>query len=309
MVNMLSFDLKPVTSLLRNSLRKYAKDDPIRLSGTTAFFLVLALAPILVFVLGIAGTLLSESTIQQQILQEAQNMAGPDGKAYLQTLMESLHRHQNTSRTNAVIGIVILLGISTTFFNVLQNSLNYIWRVRPKPRHNLLKILKDRLISFIIMLGIGVVMLITLLINAAIGLLDTSLQEFFPQVGIWVIRLLNQLLSYTVITFIFAMIYRFLPDAVVKWNVTWVGALITALLFTLGKYLIGFLLGNSGIGHIYGTAGSIVIVLMWLFYSSIIFYFGAEITHQFACMYARTIEPKKHAVAFEINEIAHESAL
>ncbi|MEQ8472072.1 MAG: YihY/virulence factor BrkB family protein [Marinoscillum sp.] len=289
--------------MLRNSVGKYSQDDPIRLSGTTAFFLILAMAPILILSINIAGMLISESTVQEKLLSESESFMGPQGMDYLKSILSNSEEAGKTSWQKKVIGALIFLGISTTFFNVVQNSLNYIWRVRPKPEHNFLKLLRDRGLSFIIMIGIGMVMLLTLFLDAAIGLLGDYINELLPDMGIWLIKLLNVLLSFVVVTFIFSMIYRFLPDVIIKWKETWVGGLITGLLFILGKYLIGFLLGQSGIADMYGTAGSIVIVLMWLFYSSVIFYFGAEITYQFAIMYGRSIQPKKNAVKIEINEL------
>jgi membrane protein len=135
-----------------------------------------------------------------------------------------------------------------------------------------------------------------------LAILDTIIGEDFPVLSLWVIKVLNVIISLGIATIVFALVYKFLPDAKISWKVTWMGAWITSFLFTAGKYLIGLILKNSGVGDLYGTASSIIILLLWLFYSSLIFYFGAEITKQYATLYSINIEPKDQAVAFEINE-------
>lgn len=284
------------------------KDDPIRLSGTTAFFMVLALAPIVIIITTLAGTLISESTIQDKVLEQAQSLIGTQGKEYIEMLIENYNKQEQKSVMRTLIGIAIFLGIASTFFSVVQNAINFIWRIRSKPEHNFLKALRDRVLSFGLILSIGLIMLVTLIIDAGLTILDDFLSESFPDVTLLLIKVLNVLVSFAVATLIFAIIYKFLPDAKIKWKVTWAGALITAVLYMVGKYLIGLLLGNSGIGDMYGAAGSIVIVLLWLFYSAIIFYFGAEITQQYAVMYSHKIVPKEYAVEIEINEVSKEKS-
>lgn len=300
-------NVKPIFSLIKGALSKYIDDDPIRLSGTTAFFMVIALAPIVIIITTLAGTLISESTIQEKILTQAQSLIGTQGKEYIEMLIENYQGQEKKSVGRTLIGIAIFLGISTTFFSVVQNSINYIWRVKSRPDNNLLRTLKDRLLSFGLILSIGLIMLVTLIIDAGLAIVDEYLSNSFPDATVFLIKILNALVSFAVVTLVFAMIYRFLPDAKIKWKVTWIGALVTAFLFTIGKYLIGLLLGNSGIGDMYGAAGSIIIVLLWLFYSSIIFYFGAEITQQYAVRYSRGILPKDYAVRIEITEVRKEN--
>lgn len=298
--------IKPIGVLIGRAFKKYLKDDPIRLSGTTAFFMVMALFPIIIIITTMAGILISESTMQEKILTQAQSLIGTQGKQYIEMLIDNYNERDESSLKKTLIGVAIFLGISTTFFSVVQNAINYIWRVRSKPENNFLKALKDRLLSFGLILSIGLIMLVSLIIDAGIAILDDFLSDTFPDATVLLIKVLNVIFSFGVVTVIFAMIYKFLPDARIKWKVTWIGALITAFLFTVGKYLIGMLLGSSGIGDMYGAAGSIIIVLLWLFYSSIIFYFGAEITQQYAAIYFKGIRPKAHAVRIEISEIRQE---
>lgn len=294
--------IEPIVTLLKKSFKKYVKDDPIRLAGTTAFFLVIAIAPITIMLTTVAGTLISKSTIKEKVVMEAESAFGKQGQDFVLNVIENAETQKKQSIIPFIIGIVTILVLSTTLFSVVQNSINYVWRVRPKPERKAMKILIDRGLSFGMILGIGVLILITLIFDTGLAILSNFIGEDFPTLALWVIKVLNVILSLGIATVVFALIYKFLPDAKISWKVTWMGAWITSFLFTAGKYLIGILLKSSGVGDLYGTASSFIILLLWLFYSSLIFYFGAEITQQYAAQYSITIEPKEQAVAFEINE-------
>ncbi len=291
--------------LLKNSAKKYKEDNPVRLAGTTAYFAVFAMAPIIIILVSVLGILLDQESIQEKIFVEIQKLIGEQGKDYIKDLVSNF---KGTSRniSGTVIGIVIFLFTSTTFFTVLQRSLNYIWRIRAKPSSSFLKFLKDRLISLAFILSFGFIMLISLMVDTALTLLGDYLAELLPSVTLNLMEVINIIISFGVVTLIFAMIFKYLPDAVIKWKETWVGALITAVLFTAGKWLIGFAIGSTNIGVMYGAAGSLVIILLWIFYSSIVFFFGAEITQQYAEMYEHDILPKDHAVRIEIKEVNEE---
>ena len=289
--------------LITKSFKRYLKDDPIRLAGTTAFFMVIALAPIVITTISVASTMISQSTIEEKVLIEAQNLLGKQGREFVEIVIDTASKKKEKSVLRTIVGIVVFIGFSTTLFSVIQNAINYIWRVRAKPNYKFLKGLKDRALSFGLILSITVILLITLILDAGLAILDDSLSDYFPTAALYLVKGANLIISFAVSTLVFAMVYKFLPDAKIIWKVTWIGALITAALFTLGKFLIGVLLGNSGMGDMYGAAGSIIIVLLWLFYSSIIFYFGAEITQQYAALYSIDIQPKDQAVEIEIKEI------
>jgi membrane protein len=278
------------------------KDDPIRLAGTTAFFLVIAIAPITIMLTTVAGTLISKSTIKEKVVMEAESAFGKPGKDFILNVIENAETPKEQSILRLIIGIATILILSTTLFSVVQKSINHVWRVRPKPERKVIKILINRGLSFGMILGIGLLILITVIFDTGLAILDNFISEDFPTLALWVIRILNVIISVGIATVVFALVYKFLPDAKISWKVTWMGAWITSFLFTAGKYLIGLMLKNSGVGDLYGTASSFIILLLWLFYSSLIFYFGAEITKQYAALYSITIEPKDQAVAFEINE-------
>ncbi len=288
--------------LVKSAIKKYQKDDPVRLAGTTAYFTVFAMAPIIIIIISITGILLGETTIQHKVYNELQNLVGNQGTEYIKNLVAN---YQDTQKNiiGTIVGFGIFIFTSTTFFTVLQRSLNYIWRIKAKPKHNILRSLYDRLISFGLILSLGFVMLVSLLIDAAISFLKDFITNSFPGLEIDVLQFVNFFISFGILIVIFAVIYKFLPDAHIKWRVTWVGAIVTTVLFMAGKFVIGLALGKSNIGVMYGAAGSLVVILLWVFYSSLIFFFGAEITHEYARMYSHEIKPKDYAVAIEINEV------
>ncbi len=295
-----------VKQILAKSVKKYKKDNPIRLAGTTAYFIIFAIAPILIIIISVLGLIIEEKTISSKIYNEINAMIGEEGTGFIKNIVENF---QNTDRNfiGTIVGIAVFLIASTTFFSVLQSSLNFIWRIRAKPKHNILKALKDRLLSFGLILSLGFIMLISLIIDAALSFLREFLNNYIEDYTLYLIKPINFVISFAIITVIFAMIYKFLPDANIKWRVTWVGAIITAVLFTIGKFLIGFALGATNINVMYGAAGSVVVLILWVFYSSIILFFGAEITQQYAIHFKHEIKPSNYAVGIEINEVGEKA--
>ncbi len=298
--------LRRVFELFRRAIRRYKKDNPVQLAGTTAFFAVFAMAPVIIIVVSAAGILLGQDQIQTKLFEQIDNFLGEQGMKYIRSIVENFQDTQK-SIFGVIVGFIIFIFISTTFFSILQNSLNFVWRIRAKPRHNILKALYDRVISFGLILSLGFVMLISFIVDAAMSLFKDFMYESFPEFTVLIIEVGNSIFSFAIVMIFFAMIYRFLPDAYIKWRVTWVGALITTILFLLGKAIISFGLGSTNIDAMYGAAGSLVVILLWVFYSSLIFFFGAEITQQYAEMYSLDIKPKDYAVRIEINEMKEDN--
>jgi membrane protein len=293
--------INEIWKILINSIRNYKKDDPVKLAGTTAFFTIFAIAPIFIIITSVLGLLFGQDMVSDKVLAELESLIGGEGAGFVETIVENF---RNTERNiqGTIIGILIFLIASTTFFTILQNSLNFVWRIKAKPRNNLLKALKDRVLSFGLIISIGFILLISLIIDAALGIFGDFLQEYIEGYALVLIRIINYVMSFIIMIIVFALIYKYLPDTKINWRVIWVGAIVTAILFTVGKYLIGLGLGLSNIGVIYGAAGSAVVFLLWVFYSSLILFFGAEITKQYAEYYNYKIRPKDYAVEFELSE-------
>ncbi len=298
----MKISLKPIGVILKRSFLKYRKDDPIKMAGTTAYFTIFAIAPILIIIISVFGLVLQEERISGKIFEELEVLIGGEGTDFVRNLVTNFQsRERNIAGT--IIGFAIFIFTSTTFFSVLQNSLNYIWRVRAKPKNNLLRSLIDRLLSFGLILSIGFILVVSLVIDASLSFFRDFLERYINDYTLFIIKPMNLVISFVVITVVFALIYRYLPDTKVKWKVVWVGALSTALLFFGGKYLIGWVLASTNLNAMYGAAGSVVIIVLWVFYSSIIFFFGAEITHQYAEYYNYRIAPKDYAIRIKIMDV------
>jgi membrane protein len=294
--------LSAVRKIIVRSIKKYKIDDPVKLAGTTAFFTIFAIAPIFIIITSVIGLVMGEDTISDRIYGELESLIGTEGTDFVATIVENF-RGTDRNIVGTIIGVFVFLIASTTFFTILQNSLNHIWRVRAKPRSNILKALKDRLLSFGLILSIGFILMVLLVIDAALSYFGDFLENYIDQYAIVLLRPVNIAFSFGLLILMFALIYRYLPDTRMKWKVTWVGAIITAVLFIAGRYIIGLMLGIADIGIMYGAAGSAVIFLLWVFYSSIILFFGAEITQQYAEYYNYDIQPKDYAVRIEISEV------
>ncbi len=294
--------LKAVRKILARSIKGYKSDDPIKLAGTTAYFTIFAVAPIFIIIISAIGFVLEEETVRERVFEEVDSLIGAQGADFVETIVENF-RDRDQTVTGTIIGVLIFLIASTTFFTILQNNLNFIWRIKAKPRNNFVKALKDRLLSFGLILSIGFILLVMLVIDFALAYFTNFLERYIDEFALVIIRPVSIAFSLAVLVLIFALIFKYLPDTKISWNVTWTGAIITAILFAIGRYLIGLILGMADIGIMYGAAGSAVIFILWVFYSSIILFFGAEITKQYANYYNYEIMPKDYAVKIRIQEV------
>ena len=294
--------LAAVAEIVGGAIRKFGRDDPVRLAGTTAYFVIFSVAPILIIITAVLGFVIDEGAVSDRLYEELDALVGAEGGAVIRNLVRNFQETER-GRTGTIIGVGVFIFAATTFFGVLQRNLNFIWRVRSKPKNNLLKMLRDRLLSFGLILSLGFILLVSLLIDAALAFLRDILTRFIADYALFLIEPINFVVSFGIVTLIFALIFKFLPDVKIRWSVTWVGALITAALFTIGKYLIGFALARTNYDVMYGAAGSIVMLIVWVFYSSMILYFGAEVTEQYALYFEHDIEPQNHAVRIRITDV------
>lgn len=287
--------------ILKQSLLHFTTNNPIGMAGTTAYFTIFSIAPMLIIIISVFGLFASDVAIRTKLFNELNTLVGEKSSDLLQEAINNYHITEN-SGIGAIIGIAVFLFSATTLFSYMQNSINFIWRIRVKQKLklNLLKLLRDRLFSFGIILSLGLVLLISLVIEALIGLLHDFLSRLFEPGFLVTINLARMVLSLILTTTIFAFIFRFLPDVKVRWTASWFGAISSAILFFIGKYLIGFIIGNSQLGMIYGAASSLIILLIWVYYVSLIFYFGVEISYQYSNFYGHKNTPLNFAEPFEI---------
>lgn len=295
--------LNSILKIFRKAIVHFLDNRPIQLAGTTAYFAIFSTAPILIIIISVFGYLAGQSTIRGKLFDELNVLVGPESSSLLQDAIDNYKIAEN-SGIGSIIGIVLFLVFATTLFTVMQDSINYIWRVKVKSnfKMNLLKLVMDRLASFGVILSIGFVLLISLVVDAGISVLSNFLTNHFSSNFVFLARLTNHVLTLGIIMSAFALIFRFLPDVEVHWSAAWFGAGFTAVLFTLGKILIGILVGSSNLGAVYGAASSVIVLLMWVYYSSLIFYFGVQLTYEFSRFRQHRNQPNNYAIPFRIDK-------
>jgi membrane protein len=279
--------------LLKETFQEWRDDDCLDLGAALAYYTIFSLAPLLLVVIALAGFFFGREAVQGQIVGQLRGLVGEQGGEAIQTMIANAGRHGSGLLASIVAFITILFG-ATGVFGQLQKALNHIWDVKPKPGLGLKGLLKARALAFGMIVGIGFLLLVSLVVSTALAALDDYLAGLFPGAAI-LLKILSFVLSFAVVTVLFAMIYRVLPDVKISWQDVWIGAAITALLFTIGKYLIGLYLGHSSAASVYGAAGSVVILLLWVYYSAQILFFGAEFTQVYARHYGAQIVPSENA--------------
>lgn len=247
-----------------------------RLAAAVAYYTILSLAPLLVIAVSVAGFVFGEKAARGELVDQFRGMVGQTGAEAIQSLLE--HANKPEAGTIAtVIGVVTLLFGASGVFGELQDALNTIWDVKPKPGRGIGTIVRERFLTFAMVLGVGFLLLVSLVLSAALSALDHVLAGMVPGLPD-LMRGANIVLGFVVVTLLFGMMFKFLPDVKMRWREVWLGAAVTAALFTLGKYLIGLYLGKAGVATPFGAAGSLVALVVWIYYSALILFFGAELT-------------------------------
>jgi membrane protein len=266
--------------LLRSALSASLNDNVQRMSAALAYYTIFSLAPLLVIAIAIAGLVFGEDAARGEIVGEIRELVGQDGAKAIQTMIQSAY-HPGHSAIAIVIGIVTLLVGATGAFSEVYDALNLIWRVNQESNTGVRTIIKARFMSFGMILIIGFLLLVSLVVSAALAGISKYASGFLPATAP-LLHFLDFLLSLAVVTVLFAMIFKVLPEIKIRWSDVWPGATLTALLFTVGKFVIGFYIGKSVSASSYGAAGSLVVVVAWIYYSAFILYFGAEFTQVYA---------------------------
>jgi membrane protein len=281
--------------LLKETFSEYQKDKVSRLAAALSYYTIFSLAPLLIIAIAIAGFFFGEEAARGEIVFQVQGLVGKDGAEVIQTVIENAAKPTNNGLLASLVSVGILLFGASGVFTELQDALNTIWEVKPKLNLGFTKIVRKRFLSFAMVLVIGFLLLVSLLMSALLTGISNYTVTLLPGNDlIW--QIINNIFSFTVIVLLFAMIFKFLPDVKITWRDVSVGATITALLFVFGKSLIGLYLGNNSFSSTYGAAGSIIIVLVWTYYSAQILFFGAEFTQVYARKYGSQILPNKNAV-------------
>lgn len=281
--------------LLKKAAKGFSADNAIKLSASLSYYTVFALGPMLMIIISLAGLFLGEDAVKGRIYSQLKTLVGSSAALQIQDIIKNIETSQFTS-TGVVIGAVLLVLGATGVFTEIQDSINYIWSIRAKPKKNWVKYLTNRLISFSLVVGLGFLLIVSLLINTIVDVFSDYLTQFFSKDTYYIVGTINTILTFCIITGLFSIIYKVLPDAKIAWKDAIIGSGFTSLLFIIGKFLIGIYMANSKIGITYGAAASIIVILTWIYYSSIILYFGAEFTKVYALTKGSGIKPYDTAV-------------
>lgn len=298
---------KQLWKVLLASFTGFSKDNGLKLSASLAYYTVFSIAPLLIIVISVAGLVFGQDAATDRLYPEIVHYVGKGPAAQIQDALKHLAL-SGKSGIAVVIGVVTLLLGASSIFIEIQDSLNMIWRVKAKPKSGWVQLLKNRFVSFSLIISLGFLLLATLIINIVISAVQDQIQHFFPQIDSItqiLVKGINLGITLVVITTLFGIIFKFLPDVKIKWRDVRSGAVFTAILFMIGQYLISLYIQYTAQGSAYGAAGSIIVILVWIYYTSAILYIGAEFTQVYAEASGSHIEPADYAVHVQQTEIEH----
>lgn len=288
--------------ILKETALGFSDDKGLKLSASLSYYTTFSIAPLLLLIISLAGAIYGQEAIEGKVFDEINGLIGNDAAEQVQTIIRNLRLSGKTT-LSLVIGAITLIIGATTVFAEIQDSVNMIWRVKAKPKRGWLKLIKDRLLSGSIIIGLGFLLIVTLLVNGVVAALNDMLTGYFPDVTFVVFKIINLVISFLVISILFGVIFKVLPDAEIAWKDVRAGAIFTALLFMLGRYLIGLYIETTAAGSPYGAAGSIIVILLWVYFTAAILYLGAEFTRVYANYSGVRIRPSEFAVYVEQKEI------
>lgn len=290
--------------LLKTTFLEFNDDNAIKLSAALSYYTIFALPPLLIIIITICGFFFGEEAVTGELYGQINRLVGNDAAIQIQDAIKNVQLSDSNVFVT-IFGVVMLLIGASGVFAEIQSSINFIWGLRAKPNKGLKKFIQNRIMSFSMIVSVGFLMLVSLMVNATLDLLNSRLKIYLEDSTVYLFYVLNLIIVLASITLLFAIIFRTLPDGIIKWKDAFIGAGCTAILFMIGKFAIGFYLGNSTIASVYGAAGSVIIILVWVYYSAIILYFGAEFTKVYAKSFGGQIAPNEYSVEIkkEIFEI------
>jgi membrane protein len=295
---------KTLFYLVKEAAKAFFRDNGVKLSAALSYYTIFAIGPLLVIVLSLSGILLGRDAVQGELYGQIRGLIGSNAAAQVELVIKNI-QHTNESFIGAILGFIVLAIGATGIFAEIQDSINTIWCLKSKPKRELTKLLINRLVSFSLIVSVGFLLIVSLVVNALMDLLKGRLVELFQGTMVFVFYVLNLALIWGVVGVLFAIIFKVLPDGKIRWKDALTGALFTSFLFIIGKAAIGFYLGNSKMSITFGAAASVIIILTWVYYNSIILYFGAEFTKIYAQEYGGGITPDDNAV-FVVKQEARE---
>ena len=284
--------MKTLWSILKQAVRQLLEDRAFELAAALAFYSVISLAPLVTVILSVATFFYGADAVRGELMHQVEYLLGSQGAELVQTILANAK--QKGSGVFAIIGLIILLVSASAVFSQLQSALNAIWRVAPRPDLSWKYTVRLRLVSMALVVGAGLFLILLVISSAVLAAVAEFIAKVTPGLqSLW--GLVDLVFSIGVLTFLFAMVFKILPDVIIRWKDVWLGALTTAVLFAFGKLAISLYLGKSAPGSAYGAAGSVIALLLWIYYSAVILFFGAELTQVYARRFGRRIQPASHA--------------
>lgn len=287
--------------VFKDVFKEFSADNVVKYSASLAYYTVFSIAPLLVVITTIFGFLFGKEAMQGQIYMQLNKLVGSSAAIQIQDVIKNIHLSKNSFFATVLSAVILLIG-ATSIFGEIQDSINKIWGLRIKSHKVWWKLILTRLISFSLIISIGIIMVVSLLLNAVVSAFGKFIGKFVAGYSLYFIQVSEAVLSFFVATFLFALIFKILPDARIRWKDVLFGGFMTAIFFTVGKLGISFYLKKSNITSLYGAAGSIIILMVWVYYSSIILYLGAEFTKVFAKLYGKNILPNDYAEWIKIEK-------
>ncbi len=289
---------KDILYLFSQTYKEWIKDDPFEMSASVAYYAILSLPALLLIVINTAGVIYGKDAVEGKIALEVGKVLGAEAGSIIQGIVANASL-KASSRFTAFVGLGTLIFGATGVFIALQKSINKVWEVRVNPKSGILKYIMSRVTSFAIIIFIGVLMFAFILISTALNAFSTWLNQHLPYHIVSWFFIINFLVSFGIITLLFAIIYKYLPDVKIAWGSVWFGAALTSFLFVIGKLAMGFYFVHMNPASAYGAAGSLILIMIWVSYSSLILFFGAEFTHVYAKKYGYSIKYSKYAMKME----------
>jgi membrane protein len=281
--------------MLKRTVYEFIDDDGTRLSASLSYYTIFSIAPFLVVIISIASVVFGREAVEGKVYGQIQRLIGPDAALQIQNIIANIQLKDH-GVWGLIIGTAILIIGATGVFTEIQGSINYIWSIKAKPKKGLLKLIIDRVISFSLVVGMGFILMVSLIVNSLMDLLYVRIERMFMDTSVHLVYALNLFIIFVVITGLFTIIFKVLPDAKIEWKDSMFGAAFTAILFMIGKLIIGLYIGNSKLGATYGAVASIFVMLLWIYYTSMILYLGAEFTKLYSRELGSGIKPDDQAV-------------
>lgn len=292
--------------LLKETFTGYDEDNVARLAASLAYYTLLSIAPLIIFAVAVVGLAFGQDAAREHIGNELSGVVGPGATEAIQSIAKNAHA-PSSGIIGLIVGVVVLMFGASGVFGELQSALNTVWEVTPKPGRGIWGLIKDRFFSFTLVVGVAFLLLVSLVVSAGLTWAGQTFERALPG-GAAVWHLLNFAISLAVVTALFALMFKVLPDVKIAWRDVWVGAGVTAGLFTLGKFALGLYLGKAGVSSAYGAAGSIVALVIWVYYSAQVLLVGAEFTEAYARRYGTKITPDEKAVSLNNGESSARNA-